>query len=49
MRRALLLLAVLPFYQLSWHPVPRATSYVLERQATLDPSIWTNDTLVNCG
>jgi hypothetical protein len=45
MRLTLLILAILPAYQLSWHPVPRATSYVLERQATLDPAIWRNDTL----
>jgi hypothetical protein len=34
-----------PTYQLIWHPVPRATNYVLEKQNTLNPEIWTNDTL----
>jgi hypothetical protein len=40
-----LLLAVLPTYQLSWHPVPRATSYAIERVDTLDATVWSNDTL----
>lgn len=45
MMALLIFLAILPQYSLIWHPVPRATSYVLERQATLDPNVWRNDTL----